>query len=180
MKKPIKTTLKVLVLGVLVLVTLVNVLTPGAPPVPEADLAMAVPLEDGTVITLGELIGRELEAEAAPEAATKEKRSKPTRDDPIAVLRLGEPKGVFGHGLRRLAQGRPDLALRMWRAIPEGHPDYARAQRFIGYKIYDRALGDPAQGVAYVNRSLWKDPLSGNAWQDAVRIYWHTAVDAFD
>lgn len=165
-------------IGLVLFVLAVNLLTPGMPEVTEADLARPVQLDDGSVVSVGELIEREEALDPVP----AELEIVPARnlDGSRARRRVNliRGRGAFHLGLRRLAQGKADDALAIWRAIPPEHHDYARAQRFIGYKLYDRALGQPARGVAYVNRSLMSDPLSGNGWQDAVRIYWDAALGA--
>lgn len=179
-----KRVLKILTLGPLaligLLVLLVNLFTPGLPEITDAELAQPIQLEDGTVMTVGELVAREIAAEE--HEAESGAVAAPTAPFEPGTLRIGDllrGRGAFNLGLRKLARGRTQDALAIWRAIPSDHHDYARAQRFIGYKIYDRQLGEPAKGVAYVNRSLWHDPLSGNAWQDAYRIYLDTALSAF-
>ncbi len=179
MKKPVKIVIHVFLFSMALLVIAVNALTPGMPEVTEADLALPLQMEDGTVVTLGEVIRRDQAAEAALRTRAAAPRREPKAVRIARAVDILHGQGVFGLGLRRLAQGKPEEALTIWRAIPNEHRDYARAQRFIGYKIYDRALGEPAKGVAYVNRSIWNDPLSGNAWQDAARIYLHAALDAF-
>lgn len=63
-------------------------------------------------------------------------------------------------------------AAREWlRRVPEDHPDYARAMRFLGFNVLARELGDPREGVRFVNASLLGNPFDGNVWQDLVRIY---------
>ena len=41
-------------------------------------------------------------------------------------------------------------------------------------------LGRPAAGLGYANRSLDADPLSGEAWQDASRVYLATLGPSFE
>ncbi len=177
MKKLIKFGVLFPLMGIVLFVIAVNLLTPGIPEVTEAELARPIQMDDGSVVPLRELIARSETLDAGP----PELEIVPARDlDGSRMPRtvnLFRGRGAFHLGLRRLARGNTSDALAIWRAIPPEHHDYARAQRFIGFKLYDRALGQPAKGVAYVNRSLRSDPLSGNAWQDAVRIYWAAAVD---
>lgn len=179
MKKPVKIVIHVLMLSIALLVIAVNALTPGMPEVTEADLALPLELEDGTVTSLGALIERDQVKEARRRSREPAHVGEPKAQRIGRTLEFLRDRSVFGLGLRRLARGKTEEALTIWRAIPKEHHDYARAQRFIGYEIYDRTLGQPSKGVAYVNRSLWNDPLSGNAWQDAARIYLHTAIGVF-
>ena len=168
-----KRILLILLICLLVLVTstvvTVNLLAP-QPAGTSANLELPIELEDGSVVTVGALLEAEA-GEARDEAAPASGRR--PRSTPRSSRRL------FDIGMDQLTRGDTERALAVWEALPPSHPDYARAQRFIGWKIYDRRLDRPGAGVPYVNRSLVADPLSGNAWQDAVRIYWNALGGGF-
>ena len=158
------------VLGIALLVTgLANWVAVPLSKQPPLDPATPVHLLSGRVTTLREAIARSDIQEQ-------------TGDLPAIVEEELEPyKEVFGldqqsTDLFELAEhnhelGDLDAALALYRSVPRSHPEYAAAQRIIGWKIYARQLEQPRMGVAYVNRSLRADPLEGNAWQDAYRIY---------
>ena len=131
------------------------------------NLELPIPLADGSVLTVRELLEAE-PLEAAPDRGPAPSHAK-----------AGSSRRLFDIGMDQLARGDTERALAVWQAVPSNHPDYARAQRFIGWKIYDRELSRPGEGVSYVNRSLAADPLSGNGWQDAVRIYWNALGEGF-
>ncbi len=94
----------------------------------------------------------------------------PSTPDPLA----------YDAGMDALSAGDHDTALELLRRVPEDHPDYARALRHIGWKIYASRLGDAKSGVAYVNRSLLLNPFDGNVWEDAFRIYVKSALPFLD
>ena len=62
-------------------------------------------------------------------------------------------------------------ALAYYLQVPKGDRDYSRAQRFIGWKLYGEELGRPMAGLPYVHRALRAEPLAGNSWEDASRVY---------
>jgi tetratricopeptide (TPR) repeat protein len=72
------------------------------------------------------------------------------------------------------ALGNTEQALALYRSVPEGHPSFGRTQRRIGWDFYAQELDDPAKGVSFVHASLAENPMDGNAWQDAARVYVHT------
>ena len=80
-------------------------------------------------------------------------------------------ESAFALGRAAHDAGDDEAALYYWRRVAPGDPDRARALRHIGWKIHARRRARPAEGVAYVNRSLLLDPFDGNVWQDLVRIY---------
>ena len=88
--------------------------------------------------------------------------------------------GAFEAGLLEFRAGNFDDAAALFERVPPDHPQYAKAMRFLGWEIYTNALGDPKRGVAYVNRAIWSEPFSGNAWQDWSRTYLHRMSAWFD
>ena len=88
--------------------------------------------------------------------------------------------GAFEAGLLEFRAGNLEDAAALFERVPEDHPQYSTAMRFLGWEIYTNALGDPKRGVAYVNRAIWSDPLSGTAWQDWGRTYLHRMSGWFD
>lgn len=71
----------------------------------------------------------------------------------------------------QIAQNDVPAAIALLRSIPDDHPKYARAQRYLGWDVFTRELEQPGQGLRFVNASLLKNPVEGNAWQDAYRVY---------
>lgn len=87
---------------------------------------------------------------------------------PAVVPRVADP---LREANAALDAGRYPEALAYYLQVPKGDRDYSRAQRFIGWKLYGDALGRPMAGLPYVNRALRAEPLTGNSWEDASRIY---------
>lgn len=54
--------------------------------------------------------------------------------------------------------------------VGPGHPEYARAQRYIGWELFGDAMDRPEVGLPYVYRA-WKHQRTGNEWQDLSRTY---------
>ncbi|MDJ0976661.1 MAG: hypothetical protein QNJ98_19550 [Planctomycetota bacterium] len=173
MRRVFRIALILLGLPLAVFVLAVNLVTPGMPEPAPFDPTLPLELEDGRVTTLGAVLAQE---KAVGPARTSRR---PSAREPRTRLRPWRDDSMIRVGFQQLGRGHPEKALAVWRAIPRDHHDYARAQRYIGYWLYDRTLDTPWRGVAHVNRSLIADPLSGNAWQDAARIYWHTAQSAW-
>jgi len=148
---------KILVLGlaaVLIPAVIVNWKAEPIPDLPPPDPALEIHLPGGATAPLGDLV--------------REKRSPSGK-----AAEAGAPT-LLQLGISALDLGRTDEALALLRSIPEDDPDYAAAQRHIGWKIYARTLHRPEEGVAWVNRGLARDPFEGNAWQDLCRIYMET------
>ena len=174
MKRTLARILFAVVAATLILVVAVNALTPGIPEEPPTDLTMEIDLPDGTVATLGQLLAAAPPSGAAEQSAAAAGSSEEaSRGGSTGSALAHLQRNIVEIGHRELDRGRTERALAIWRAVPRDHPHYARAQRYIGYKIYDKKLGQPGQGLAYVNRSMRADPMEGNVWQDAARIYWH-------
>lgn len=181
-----KKAVRILVLGVLTpLILFIGLANLLATDTDDIELPTRIEMPDGRRLGVAKaLAALEVEASEAPgsawvppaegEAATQD------ADPMLMALRLHDRGTVVGLGRHLLARGRPKEALALMRAVPEDHPEYSRVQRFIGYEIFAKALQRPDQGVAYVNRSITADPTSGNAWQDAARIYWGAALSPFD
>ncbi len=64
-----------------------------------------------------------------------------------------------------------EVAAAYWRQVPETSEDWARSQRFLGWKLHVQEGGEPRKALPYVHRSLLADPLDGNVWQDLGRTY---------
>ena len=67
--------------------------------------------------------------------------------------------------------GQIDQAEALYASIPEGHPQWSRARRRLAWDVYTKGHGQPGRGVPLAHQSLRSDPLDGNAWQDAARVY---------
>jgi len=82
--------------------------------------------------------------------------------EPVTLCALAEQRFYAGD----FAQARA-----LYASVAPDDPEYGRAQRRLGWEIQTRLEGNPLAGVGSVNRSLRADPLDGNAWQDASRVY---------
>jgi hypothetical protein len=78
---------------------------------------------------------------------------------------------VFVLAREALQSGRVEQAQALFQSLPEDHPSYAAAQRAIAWDIMTRERGQPSRGIAYVQKALRAEPLQGNSWQDAARVY---------
>tara|TARA_R110002126_G_scaffold91744_3_gene218176 strand:+ start:2646 stop:3047 length:402 start_codon:yes stop_codon:yes gene_type:complete len=78
---------------------------------------------------------------------------------------------TFVAGSTAMKAGQLELAEDLFLSIPEDHPLYAKAQRFVGWEIHGRRNKASAAGVSFVNEAILADPLDGNVWQDAWRTY---------
>ena len=87
--------------------------------------------------------------------------------DPV----LNSERAAVALAIGRLQAGAWEEAAALLEQVPPGSPVYAKAQRFLGYKVYARRMEEPRRAVRYVNASLAAAPWDGNAWQDAARVY---------
>ncbi len=78
---------------------------------------------------------------------------------------------LYRLGRHAARSGKIDQAVALLRSVPAEHPEYSRAQRFLGWDLYTEQLDRPDIGIDYVTRSLRADVFEGNAWQDAYRVY---------
>ncbi len=74
-------------------------------------------------------------------------------------------------GHAAMEAGDLETAQALWLEIEPDHPQFSRAQRFLGWKLHARHRGDPLAGIPHVNRALLEDPFDRNAWQDWSRTY---------
>jgi len=88
-----------------------------------------------------------------------------------AAVGASEPASLCDLAEQRLWAGDRAQARALYASVPPEDPGYALAQRRLGWEFQTKLDGDPLAGVASVNRSLRADPLDGNAWQDASRVY---------
>ncbi len=188
---------------VVVIAVLPNLLAPGLDRTPP-DPATLIVMPDGDQTTLGDLLERiqledardatasdDEDREPAPpvnEAATEAVITPPAAEPTLVTLdreqieRLLErhrtrpppEDDVFALAEYSRHQGLWDQAHALYRSVPPGDGDYARAQRRLGWDVFARGYDDPGGGVAHVNASLRADPLDGNGWQDASRVYLRT------
>ena len=89
---------------------------------------------------------------------------------PAPEIEAGDPD-AYAKGMAAFEARDFETAERYLLQVDPSHPQYAKAMRFLGWEIYTRHHNTPERGVAYVNRALAADPLSGNAWQDISRAY---------
>ena len=159
--------LGVLVGALAVPVILVGSGTPSLTAPDAPDRALVVPLPDGSETTLGELLDG---TAPQPERETRTVELE-GRDGTVHTFEVRNPPVDLYHvGTHHAWQGNTQLAIECLTRIPRSDPNWSRAQRFLGLRVYARN-GDPATGVAYVHRAIAADPLEGNAWQDAARVY---------
>ena len=87
------------------------------------------------------------------------------------ALQVGTNEDAFDVGMQAFRDGDLERAVQLWSTLSDQHPQYAKAQRFIGWEIYTERMGDPLRGLAYVNRAARSAPFDGNVWQDWSRTY---------
>ena len=164
----------------------------GRAPAP-VDLDMMITMPDGGSRPLREVLSPAEPQPAPPEVAeapTEERRDPHRLDEgPSGTV----PEGAFDSPVagdiervslcalaeQRLYAGDIAQARALYASVGPGDPEYGRAQRRIGWEIQTKLEGDPLAGVGSVNRSLRADPLDGNAWQDASRVYVESLVSLF-
>ncbi len=160
------------------------------PPSPDGDMAILLP--DGSTTTLDQLIAAApAEAEAPADADSAPANPSPSppqeeggpasaealaellgEDGPIhgSWLRSPDDRDLYRLGRQAAADGNPEQAAALLRSVPSSHPQYARAQRFLGWDLYTQQLDQPRVGLAYANQSVRSNPFDGNAWQDIYRV----------
>jgi len=79
--------------------------------------------------------------------------------------------GLFSLAEWHRQGGHMEQAEALYASIPEGHPHWSRARRRLAWDVYAKGRGEAARGVPLAHESLRSDPLDGNAWQDAARVY---------
>ncbi len=173
----------------LLLVALGAGLAAPLPPAPDASLP--IPLPGGGTATLGELVAAPPVFGAAPaspaddgrraaEAATdpgagegageKTEAAAETAASAFTWLRSPDDRDLYRLGRELAHRGNTEQAAALLRSVPPSHPQYARAQRFLGWDLYTRELNQPRVGMAFVNQSLRANPFDGNVWQDGYRV----------
>ncbi len=182
-----------IVLLLVLLVVVANVIADPASDLPPPDPSLVITLPDGDRVPLGELVARsrgsrDAEPPAPAGPATGEPADATAADDGIEVVQ-GEdgdtlvrftwpppvdPDDVFSLGRHAMRDGRTEEALALLQSVPEDHPQYSRAQRYIGWELLTLRMDKPGLGLAYMNRALDARPLDGENWQDASRVYLRT------
>ncbi|MHC5211199.1 MAG: tetratricopeptide repeat protein [Planctomycetota bacterium] len=176
-------------LVVLLLALVVNQRVDGiALPPPDGRLPIRLP--DGETLPLSELVaklGRETRAPVERLRVTGPPSTADVGDQSAALDRLTETlyPGIGWGPVFKLAEhhrqaGRSDQALALFQSVPEGDPDYGRAQRRIAWSILTYERNQPEAAVPHAHRALLADPLDGNSWQDLVVIYGRTLGVSFD
>jgi len=170
-------TLLLLVLGTTLIVQVRSV----DEPLPAPDVALPIHLEDGTVLPLAEVLARAQVEPPAPPAplelpAAQAPPAQALRPDQLAVAErvraeIAAQSSVFHMAQRALLAGRNDEALALYQSIPEDDPDWASAQRQIGWHILARGRDDPRRAVPYVQAAVRREPLDANSWHDLARVY---------
>lgn len=152
-----------------------------APPEPPSmDLAIALP--GGHEETLGAILEEAARQGAAESEAESVAPFGPGPGDPIREvlpqvpeigewwpLESAEDRDPYRLGRYLAMHGNVEGAIAVLRSVPEGHPEFARSQRFLGWDLYTQELGEPRIGLTFVNKSLRAAPFDGNAWQDSYR-----------
>jgi hypothetical protein len=91
----------------------------------------------------------------------------------VSGIGAGRPQGedLVDLAEARLRAGDIGQALALYQSVGADHPRWADCQRRIGWDILTRERREPTRGVAFVNAALVAEPLQGNGWQDAARVY---------
>ncbi|HEX9794146.1 MAG TPA: hypothetical protein VGC54_09215 [Planctomycetota bacterium] len=168
MPKPLRYSLLVGAGIPLLAVILVNLVAEPVEELPPLDPALAVRIGANVSVPLGELLEELLPAAARTATAPRDAGDEPQR---WSEMFTSGPPTLIRMARRAMSADDYEGAFALLRAIPAGDSDWARAQRYIGWKIYGEHLGRPRAGIAYVNRALAKEPFEGNSWQDLSRAY---------
>lgn len=170
-----------LLLPTLVLLLGLGVATDPPPP-PSQEMVIALP--DGTEATIAEILAApplpQLEEEKDPPSAPP---ARTESEEPILLevqdllrdptnfsfLETPDDRDPYRLGRELERVGDLDHAIAMLRSVPRSHPQYARAQRYLGWDIYTQQLDQPRVGLTFVRASIHAEPGNGNAWQDGYR-----------
>jgi len=185
-----------LLIGVLVLV--VNMLAEPSDLRPEDFAALPITLPDGGAMPMGELVElmRRGEADARLGASVEQIETTEVGAGTVVVTDGNgerveqrvtfrwppplDPNDPMSMARWAYDNGRYDEALALFSAVPEDHEQYGRAQRYLGWELLTKTHDRPRAGLAHIHRALAADPLDGNHWQDAARIYLRAVGVRFD
>ncbi|KAA3612892.1 MAG: hypothetical protein DWQ01_04090 [Planctomycetota bacterium] len=132
----------------------------------------SVPLPDGESATIEEVLAMgTFESPLPKETANPRSGENDFEAEPFSPLKLRQPQGFIHFSRDLVSKGHVEEAITLLRSIPDDHPDFARAQRFIGWDLYTKELNQPRIGLTFVQRSIRESPTNGNAWQDAYRVF---------
>ena len=205
MKRVIKFVLLPLVLLVLVVVVAFHGLAQPVAYDREAYVDLPITLSDGEQVPLGGLVERREERAAEREAAREPEADEEAgaarevdRGEIRTVIRSGADAGSILETLRRAGvpmspsseivwlardayqNGRLDEAVALLNEIPPGDEQYSRAQRYLGWEVLTERGGRPRAGLAHMHKALQADPLDGENWQDASRVFLASIGVPFD
>lgn len=88
----------------------------------------------------------------------------------VAKLPAGPIVDPIREGRDAIHARRYEEAFGILSTVGPEHPEYARAQRYIGWELFGDALDQPEAGLPYVYRA-WKHQRTGNEWEDLSRTY---------
>lgn len=186
----------VLLVGVLVLVA--NLLSEPSDLRAEDFAALPITLPDGGSMPMGELVGLMQRGEADERLGRPLDPQESDQIDAGSVTYTDEtgerveqritftwpppldPNDPMSMGRWAYDNGRYEEAMALFSAVPEDHDQYGRAQRYLGWDLLTKTHDRPRAGLAHIHRALSADPLDGNHWQDAARIYLRAVGVRFD
>lgn len=201
MKRVLRWVLIPLVSLVLILVAVANFLADSEPLRPEDFAAQPITLPSGETLAFATYVERLERGDFEPVAATNERLKDAAEalddEDPAAAILDDDgelamdqvlfrwppepdPSDPFSMGRWAYHEGRFDEALALLVAVEPDHPSYDRAQRYVGWELLTKTQDRPRAGLAYMNRALNADPLGGENWQDAARVYLRAVGVRFD
>jgi tetratricopeptide (TPR) repeat protein len=109
---------------------------------------------------------------AAPAPPFMTERSEPVlrelRKDPDLSL---EAQLFYDEGMTAFETGDFQKAAELLSRVPREHPDYAKAMRYVGYRIYVREWNKPLEGLPYLDRAYEAAPNDQQVLDDAVAGY---------
>jgi hypothetical protein len=132
--------------------------------------------DDGPSVPAGDAAASRdgVPAVAATSAAAFVERFRLQRDE-ASSSEVGEVE-PWQEGLAAYWRGDMEVAVRLFGAVPQDHPAFAEAQRYLGFNIAVRARRNPLSGLHHLNQSMAADPFSAGIWQDMPRAYWGATV----
>lgn len=157
-----------------------------------------ITLADGERVPLAGLMERLTEdaiaerSEAREEAIEEPDGTRPSTADALAAAREEldrvRPADLADDVIRevmRLAgdayrNGRLAEATALLHSVPEGHDEYSRAQRFLGWEVLAKRGDRPRAGLSHLHRAIHADPLDGENWQDAARVFLRSVGVPYD
>ena len=107
-------------------------------------LTMSISLPDGSMAPLAEVLAMgDAQSEAGVKSLSEAVELEEKADGPGRFLRSTEDRDPYRLGRDLADKGETRQAIALLRSVSKSHPEYARAQRFVGWDLYTKELDEP-------------------------------------